>query len=58
LAEEWRERSLVLGRLIRVERGDDRFVGRAVEIRADGSLVVASESDTHVIGSGSISFVV
>ncbi len=58
LAEEWRERSLVLGRRIRVERGDDRLVGRAVEIRADGSLVVASESSTHVIGSGSISFVV
>lgn len=57
LAAEWRERSLVLGRLVRVERGEDQLVGRAVEIRADGSLVVASESGTHVIGSGSISFV-
>lgn len=57
LTEEWRQRSLILGRLIRVDRGNDRLVGRAVDLRADGSLIVASDSGSHVIGSGSISFV-
>ncbi|HDS74391.1 MAG TPA: biotin--[acetyl-CoA-carboxylase] ligase [Firmicutes bacterium] len=56
LVDEWRRRSLVLGRLVCVERGDDRLIGRAAEIQPDGSLVVTVDGDSHVVGSGSVRF--
>jgi BirA family biotin operon repressor/biotin-[acetyl-CoA-carboxylase] ligase len=40
LAEEWRARSATLGRRVRVDPGSDDVEGTAVDITADGHLVV------------------
>jgi BirA family biotin operon repressor/biotin-[acetyl-CoA-carboxylase] ligase len=53
LLDEWRERSATLGRRVRIDLGEDDLEGRAVDITADGHLVVETlegERRTVVVG--------
>jgi len=52
---EYRARSNVLGRRVTVLRGDERFPAVAVDIDAEGSLIVQTENGPEKLRSGEIS---
>jgi BirA family biotin operon repressor/biotin-[acetyl-CoA-carboxylase] ligase len=47
LRATWRDRSATLGRRVRVELGADELVGRAVDVTAEGHLVVETVEGTR-----------
>ena len=53
--DEYRERSNVIGRRVKVIRGNEHFSGTAVGIDDDGSLIVDRDGDTVTVRSGEIS---
>jgi len=53
--EENRKRSIVIGREITVVRGDETYTARALDIDAQGRLVVRTESGISHVGAGEIS---
>ncbi len=51
----WRERSATLGRRVRVDLGADDVVGTAVDVTADGHLVVETlEGERRVLAVGDV----
>jgi BirA family biotin operon repressor/biotin-[acetyl-CoA-carboxylase] ligase len=48
LRRAWAERSATLGRAVRVELAAGELVGTAVDVSADGHLLVAPEGGTDV----------
>jgi BirA family biotin operon repressor/biotin-[acetyl-CoA-carboxylase] ligase len=55
LMARWRERSATLGRRVRVDLGADDVVGTAVDITAEGHLLVdADEGDRRTIAVGDV----
>ncbi|MDD6884706.1 MAG: biotin--[acetyl-CoA-carboxylase] ligase, partial [Eubacteriales bacterium] len=55
IMEEYRRRSNVLGRLVTVSRGDQRFDALAMRIDDDGGLVVRTEDGDTTLRSGEVS---
>lgn len=55
IMEEYRCRSNVLGRLVTVSRGDQRFDALAMRIDDDGGLVVRTEDGDTTLRSGEVS---
>ena len=56
ILRESRERSIVIGRGVRVLRGGEQFTARATDIDADGSLIVKTEDgQTLSLHSGEVS---
>ena len=53
--EECRSRSCVLGREVSVHRGGERYRAKAVDIDAEGRLVVETPEGTRTLDSGEIS---
>lgn len=49
LAPEWRRRSSILGRLVRVETAGEDYVGTAVALEADGALRVRLEGGAEEV---------
>lgn len=55
LRARWRERSATLGRRVRVDLGTDDLVGRAVDVTAEGHLVVETiEGERRTIAVGDV----
>jgi len=55
LLAAWRERSATLGRRVRVDLGADEVEGTAVDVTADGHLVVeAADGDRRVLAVGDV----
>ncbi len=55
LHREYRVRLGTLGQRVRVQRGDGDLLGRAVDVDADGRLVVVDDADvTHRIDTGDV----
>lgn len=55
LLAEWRRRSATLGRRVRVDLGADDVVGTAVDVTADGHLVVETlEGDRRTLAVGDV----
>lgn len=55
LREEWRNRSATLGRRVRVDLGADDVTGTAVDVTADGRLVVKTdEGDERTFAVGDV----
>ena len=55
LLDAWRQRSATLGRRVRIERGADDVEGTAVDITADGHLVVDTlEGDRQTFAVGDV----
>ena len=58
LAEEWRGRSVLMGRLVRVETAGEAYVGTAVGLEDDGALRVRLESGIEeVLHAGDVQLV-
>jgi BirA family biotin operon repressor/biotin-[acetyl-CoA-carboxylase] ligase len=58
LLPEWRRRSTLLGRTVRVETAGESYVGTALDLEADGSLRIRLESGTEeVLTAGDVSLV-
>ena len=52
---EWKERNCTLGRKVRVEEETEVFIGVAVDVNQDGSLIVkASDGRLMVVDSGDL----
>jgi BirA family biotin operon repressor/biotin-[acetyl-CoA-carboxylase] ligase len=49
LSAEWRRRSAILGRSVRVETAGEAYVGTAVSLEGDGALRIRLESGTEEI---------
>ena len=54
ISDEYRERLGTLGRDVRVELLNETFVGRAVEVMPDGSLVVEVGADRRIVTAGDV----
>jgi BirA family biotin operon repressor/biotin-[acetyl-CoA-carboxylase] ligase len=55
VVEAWRDRSATLGRRVRVELQAGDVVGTAVDVTADGHLVVESDDRTrHTVAAGDV----
>jgi BirA family transcriptional regulator, biotin operon repressor / biotin---[acetyl-CoA-carboxylase] ligase len=58
LAPEWRRRSTLLGRTVRVETAGETYVGTALDLENDGALRVRLESGTEeVLHAGDVELV-
>jgi BirA family biotin operon repressor/biotin-[acetyl-CoA-carboxylase] ligase len=58
LAGEWRRRSAILGRVVRVETAGETYVGRAAALEDDGSLRIRLESGAdEILRAGDVSLV-
>jgi BirA family biotin operon repressor/biotin-[acetyl-CoA-carboxylase] ligase len=58
LAAEWRRRSSILGRSVRVETAGEAYVGTAVALEGDGALRIRLESGTEeVLHAGDVHLV-
>ena len=56
ITEGWKKYSITLGRIISVVSGNIRYIGKAVDIAADGSLVIEREDGTtKTVASGEAS---
>ena len=49
LLAEWRDRSATLGRRVRVDLGADEVVGTAVDVTAEGHLVVDTDDGERTV---------
>ena len=55
LRAAWRERSATLGRQVRVDLGSDDVIGTAVDVTAEGHLVVETEAgDRQTVAAGDV----
>jgi BirA family biotin operon repressor/biotin-[acetyl-CoA-carboxylase] ligase len=58
LAPDWRRRSTLLGRTVRVETAGETYVGTALDLENDGALRVRLESGTEeVLHAGDVELV-
>ena len=58
LVPEWRRRSSILGRTVRVETAGESYVGTAIGLEEDGALRVRLESGSHeVVHAGDVHLV-
>ncbi|MEM9467307.1 MAG: biotin--[acetyl-CoA-carboxylase] ligase [Actinomycetota bacterium] len=54
VARELRSHSATIGRRVRVERPGDDLVGDAVDIDADGRLIIEADGDRHLVSAGDV----
>ena len=52
--EEWRTRSLLVGRLVKVESGSRMMEGCAVDIQPDGALVIERNRERTAVHTGTV----
>ena len=50
--EAWREHATTLGRRVRVETARETVVGRAIDVRFPGALVIETDDGEHVVHAG------
>jgi BirA family biotin operon repressor/biotin-[acetyl-CoA-carboxylase] ligase len=53
-ADEFRSRCTTIGRAVRIELADSGFEGTAVDVTAEGHLVVAVEGTTRTVVAGDV----
>ena len=53
--QEYRRRSLVIGRTVRVTRGCESFLASVLDIDGDGSLIIETEGDVQTLRAGEVS---